>query len=1275
MGSASITINVDGKWNGSGAVEQAKSSLQGLGNISTQSADRVARAMNRQRESFHRVTRAAASTSKSTSQSVAIMGENIVAAGGQMYAAGKKMESVGESLAVAITAPLVVAGGKASDAAIRFDTALANVRKTTDMAEADLQKLGQAAIELSKTQPVSAETILNVEALGAQLGIAKGNLQDFARVATGLDIATNMSAEQAATEMARFANIMNMSQTDMERYASTIVYLGNHFATTESEISTMAQRLASAGKTIGLSEAQVLGLSASMSSLGIRSEMGGSALSQVFVKISRSVTNGGDELEAFARRAGMSAEDFKKAWETDAAGAFTALLDGVSHADDMNDALKELGITSLREGDVMRRLAGNTDLVKQALGGATQAWKDNSALQAEVDQRNESMASRIQVLKNKVEALATQVGVPLVNALIAAADAVSPLLNTASDLATAFASADEGTQRLVISIAGIAAAAGPTLNVLGKVAKGLGSAETVIGNVVREFAVYKDAANTTDAAQLRIYASSKTMASQIGIASNSIANAAGGVENYIDACDRMAAAQGKAEAFSKKADEAGLRAAKSGRKQAKAAREIQDAFIEKANAASAEVQSTQAQITAWEQAAQASGGVASKVGSLVTGLKGLAMGAVAAAGPMLATVAVTAAVSAAVGFAAKVIGDFAEKARLAEERQKRMADASQSLASISAEAAAGAQSQAKALDEIAGSGKKACEAVIDLNKKSKEVISDYEVSAATVDSYANSIKELTSKGQLNEVQQARLAIAVKGYNDATGSSIEITDGATGQLSISTEELEKNTEAWKRNAEIQAYQQVAGEYLQQHAKDYLALSQAKDELARINEELYPLEEKSGHLTYEEAMHRQDLLEKIKKLTPEIEELSTAEKSSAESAEYASAKVAMMSEAGQELTNTFSELKLEAPLHKAGIDLDQFGAKLLEAGVSSDTLRQIGSENIGKLAQAFDGDLTKIVWAIQNYNAVPVEDKDGTVSINDAELIDGQDRVYVWNDGELVDKETQARCDYAELVDGQGHLWVWDGSELVSKSATAIIEGNVISGKAKSAVDTTAQSVAGLSGSTVDVSAVGTVATGAAKSKVDNTRSSIGDLSSKSINVTANGNIPSGNATERIQDAKSNIDRVSGKDVTVAAYTRGESDIRNFKSMLNSIPTSVHTTLSVSRRNAAGGFAFHADGGVVVPRYHARGAIASRAVPLTDIVGEAGAEAIVPLTNRRYAMPFVRMIASEVGARTGAAAGVSNTYNLTINGLDIAANDRIGELLQALGNEFSATMGVI
>lgn len=249
----------------------------------------------------------------------------------------------------------------------------------------------------------------------------------------------------------------------------------------------------------------------------------------------------------------------------------------------------------------------------------------------------------------------------------------------------------------------------------------------------------------------------------------------------------------------------------------------------------------------------------------------------------------------------------------------------------------------------------------------------------------------------------------------------------------------------------------------------------------------------------------------------------------------------------------------------------------AGVSTETLNEVGSANISALAQAFGGNIDAMVWALGEYNAVPIVNKDGTVSVNDASLVDAEGRLWSWNGSTLVDQHGTAIVDDTSLADAQGNVYVWNGSALVPMSTTATVTGNTVDGSAE----------AGISG----------------------TNDATGDMASKTVTDSVTGTALT--AAPSIWDTVNAINSLTSRSVTV------DTTFNEYRNVY---------TNNVAVSNAAGGVRLNAEGGIV-PRLHADGAIATRAVPL-DIVGEDGAEAIVPLTNRRYSQPFADIIAEGV-----------------------------------------------
>lgn len=434
--------------------------------------------------------------------------------------ASTKMQAVGSTLTRHVSLPLAAAAAASFKSAVDIDTALTGVRKTVDMTEEGYQNLKRGAVELSRTQPVSANTILNMEALGAQLGWSNDKLQDFAMTVAGLDIATDMDAETAATELAQFANITRMAQGDAGRYASSIVALGNNMATTESKISAMSQGMASAGTQAGMSQADILGVAAAAASLGLEAQAGGSAFSKTINEIGMAVSTNGKTLQTWADVAGMSVEQFKAAWQTDVTGTFERVIEGLgkvkANGGDLNETLADLGVTELRQSDFLRRMAGNSDLVSRAVELSNGAWKENTALGKEVENRNKSLAAKLDVLKNRVTALATEVGGPLADAAMAALEAAEPFFKSVEKGAKAFAEMDKGSQQTILKLAAFAAAAGPVISIAGKLTGAAGKIADGVAGTVKSLGKFVKAATATDTATKASFSSAGGLSGKLG---------------------------------------------------------------------------------------------------------------------------------------------------------------------------------------------------------------------------------------------------------------------------------------------------------------------------------------------------------------------------------------------------------------------------------------------------------------------------------------------------------------------------------------------------------------------------------------------------------------------------------------------------------------------------------------------------------------------------------------------------------------------------------------
>lgn len=399
---------------------------------------------------------------------------------------GHSMTSIGRSMSIGVTTPIVAGFGASVKAAVDYEQSLAGVAKTTNLSGAELNKMSNEITGMSKKMPFAATEIAGVAEAAGQLGVKKSEITDFTKTMLDMSVATNLTSEEAATEFARFANAAGMPIDKVDRLGASVVALGNTTATTEKEIVEMGQRLAGAGSQAGFSADQIMSISAAMSSVGIEAEAGGTAMTQIFNKMTKATAEGGETLDNFGKTAGMTGKEFAETWEANPTKALSAFVKGLSNteggAKGVLKALDSVGIKGIREADTIRRLSNNHTVLDKALRTGAKGWKENNALTNEAKTRYKTMGSQLQIFKNQLFALGKDIG----NVI---APVVVGITKKFGQWAESFTKMPKPIKGVSIALGLVAAATGPVVLGVGLLLRAVGSAAKGYASLNRQMAI------------------------------------------------------------------------------------------------------------------------------------------------------------------------------------------------------------------------------------------------------------------------------------------------------------------------------------------------------------------------------------------------------------------------------------------------------------------------------------------------------------------------------------------------------------------------------------------------------------------------------------------------------------------------------------------------------------------------------------------------------------------------------------------------------------------
>lgn len=457
------------------------------------------------------------------------LGRGLDAVGKKFTEWGGNLSNFGMSL-MPMSLGITALGKSSYEAFKNYEMGIVGVQKTTkNLQGKSLEQFKQSIREIAETKPLPIADLLKVSELGGQLNIAKEHLASFSEVINELAITTDLNVEDASLKLAQLMNIMGTDNKDVRKLGNVINELGNNTATTEQNIVDFSHRLMAAGKQVGLTEADVLALSATLGATGAQVEAGGSNMSKTLLEMSfaingadekataykqklqelglttedvkkaskeggdslenlakqfgmagfeleaynKLVTDGATSIEWFAKASGKSAEEFAKTWKENPMEALELFIKGLHDMEQRGESaaayLEQMGIKNLRQRDVLLKLASGYDVLADATGRANKEWKNGNALAEEAQKFYETQEGKIQRIKNQIEFTKISIGEKLAPIILQFMEHVEKVITGFNDLS-------EGTQDFIIK-------AGLTLAVLAPLSLGLGSVSKAIGGL------------------------------------------------------------------------------------------------------------------------------------------------------------------------------------------------------------------------------------------------------------------------------------------------------------------------------------------------------------------------------------------------------------------------------------------------------------------------------------------------------------------------------------------------------------------------------------------------------------------------------------------------------------------------------------------------------------------------------------------------------------------------------------------------------------------------
>jgi len=323
----------------------------------------------------------------------------------------------------------------ATKTAAEWESALIKVAKTTGLSRFEVFALGDELLNLSTKLGISNMGLAQIAETAGQLGIqGSDNILAFTSTVAKLSNVTELTAEEAAEQVARIANAFNLPVTEAERLGSVLNELSNTTTAKAGDISDALTRIGSSGASIGLTVSEVAALSAVLIDAGIDSRRAGTQLRNIFIRLQT-------DAEKLGKVVGVTGSEFSSMVQDDALVALRTYLDA------LRKLPPELAAINIKDvfGDenflAIQTLSLQTELLNKNLEVSNKAFADGTSLSREFGVTLDTVSKQWEIFQAHMKQIVIGIG----NGML---PAIGDLLDSLNDLFGGFERAADEALRL-----------------------------------------------------------------------------------------------------------------------------------------------------------------------------------------------------------------------------------------------------------------------------------------------------------------------------------------------------------------------------------------------------------------------------------------------------------------------------------------------------------------------------------------------------------------------------------------------------------------------------------------------------------------------------------------------------------------------------------------------------------------------------------------------------------------------------------------------------------